>query len=135
MSKKDTFYEQLTGDAIVSNLMALNGVDPLTVYRKQTMTLWSFGITSVFVGIFTAFIIMPVGIGFIVVGLIVLIMRGKNIHKIKKMLAEQKENAPKNEREALKEEVRREMLKEELRAEIEAEKASKKSEKKEIIKN
>ena len=120
------FSERYRDNKITANLMALNGADPVTVYKEETSSHHSLGISLIIVGGFMAFIIPIIGVPAALLGLAIIIKRRKTIQELKKQMAEQQKNAASNERAALKEEVRREMLKEELRAEIEAEKAAKK---------
>lgn len=126
MSQSHSLYDYTRDDEVAANLMALNGADPISVYKRRTATARNFGILAIPIGIFML-VIPPVGIIFIVLGVSALAKRHKDINDIKKELAERQANAKKEERAALKEEVRREMLKEELRAEIEAENSAKKS--------
>ena len=126
MSDRRSFNEMMVDDEVVSNLMALNGADPVAVYKRRSSSVHSSGLAAIIVGI--PFLVVPfVGIPMIAYGIGILTRRRQIIKNIEKQVAEQKKNASKIERETLKEEVRREMLKEELRAEIEAEKATKKS--------
>ena len=126
MSDRRSFNEMMVDDEIVSNLMAMNGADPVAVYKRKTSSVHSSGLAAIIVGI--PFLVIPfIGIPMIAYGVGILGKRRKVIEDIKKQVAEQQRDSAKNEREALKEEVRREMLKEELRAEIKAENSAKKS--------
>lgn len=126
MGDRRSFNEMMVDDEVVSNLMAMNGADPVAVYKRRSSSVHSSGLAAIIVGI--PFLVVPfVGIPMIAYGIGILARRRQIIKNIEKQVAEQKKNTSKIERETLKEEVRREMLKEELRAEIEAEKATKKS--------
>lgn len=126
MSDRRSFNEMMVDDEIVSNLMTMNGADPVAVYKRRSSSVHSSGLAAIIVGI--PFLVVPfIGIPMIAYGVGVLSKRRKVIEKIKKQVAKQQRDSAKNEREALKEEVRREMLKEELRAEIKAENSAKKS--------
>ena len=126
MGDRRSFNEMMVDDEIVSNLMAMNGADPVAVYKRKTSSAHSSGLAAIIVGI--PFLVIPfIGIPMIAYGVGILGKRRKVIEDIKKQVAKQQKDFAKNEREALKEEVRREMLKEELRAEIKAENSAKKS--------
>lgn len=98
MGKKYSLYEQSQHDQINANLMALNGADPVSVYKRQTQSINTRSTSSIIVGILTFPLFGFISMIFLVGGIILKLLRRSKIKQLKQQLANSQSKASHNQK-------------------------------------